>query len=88
MRIVVTKDHEAEGVFLKNKNFVFVSFSSLAPSDYAIPSLAFPLPSWRLTAMIVDVGKGGRRGLRSPSSRFLEGQCLQGLSLSLLYGAP
>ena len=36
MRIVVTKEHEAEGAFLKNKNFVFVSFSSLAPSDYAI----------------------------------------------------
>ena len=34
MRIVVTKEHEAEGAFLKNKDFVFVSFSSLAPSDY------------------------------------------------------
>ena len=36
MRIVVTIEHEAEGAFLKNENFVFVSFSSLAPSDYAI----------------------------------------------------
>ena len=36
MRIVVTKEHEAEGAFLKNKNFVFVSVSSLDLSDYAI----------------------------------------------------
>ena len=36
MRIVVTKEHEAAGAFLKNKNFVFVSFSILAPSDYAL----------------------------------------------------
>ena len=36
MRIVVTKEHEAEGAFLKKKNFVFVSFSILAPSDCAI----------------------------------------------------
>ena len=34
MRIVVTKEHEAEGAFLKSENFVYVSFSSLA--DYAI----------------------------------------------------
>ena len=36
MRIVVTEEHEAEGAFLKNKNFVFVSFKSLAPRDYVI----------------------------------------------------
>ena len=36
MRIAVTEEHEAEGAFLKNKNFVFVSFKSLAPSDYVI----------------------------------------------------
>ena len=39
MRIVVTKEHEAEGAFfkkVKNENFVFVSFSSLAPNDNAI----------------------------------------------------
>ena len=36
MRIVVTKEHKAEGAFLKNENFVYVSISSMAPSDYAI----------------------------------------------------
>ena len=36
MRIVVIKEQEAEGAFLKSKNFVFVSFSSLAQRDYAI----------------------------------------------------
>ena len=36
MRIVVTKEHEAEDTFLKNKNFDFVRFSSLATRDYAV----------------------------------------------------
>ena len=36
MRIVVTEGHEVEDTFLKNRNFGFVTFSSLAPSDYTI----------------------------------------------------
>ena len=36
MRIVVTEGHEVEDTFLKNRNSGFVTFSSLAPSDYTI----------------------------------------------------
>ena len=36
MRFVISKVHQAEGTFLKKKDFVSMSLSGSAPRDYAI----------------------------------------------------